>query len=65
MPRSTAIFGEKKIVLHQKGHFPCEKQAFAPRSYGINLETITSFILEQIRISELCPLTIIGLTTGI
>ena len=26
IPRSPAIF-EKKQVLHQKGHFPCKKQA--------------------------------------
>ena len=26
MPRSAAIF-EKKRVLHQKGGFPCKKQA--------------------------------------
>ena len=26
MPRSAAIF-EKKGVLHQKGRFPCKKQA--------------------------------------
>ena len=26
MPQSAAIF-EKKRVLHQKGHFPCKKQA--------------------------------------
>ena len=51
----------KKRVLHQKGSFPFEKQAFGLRV--INLEKVNSFILEQIRISEFCPLTSILLTT--
>ena len=28
MPQSPAIFEKKKQVLHQKGRFPFEKQAF-------------------------------------
>ena len=57
MPRTTAIFKEKKRILHQKGCFPCEKQVFTPQIYGINLEKVNSFILEQIRISEFCLLS--------
>ena len=53
----------KKKSSSSKGSFPCENQAFAPWSYVINLEKVNSFILEQIRISKSCPLTIIMLTT--
>ena len=45
----------KRAVFHKK----------SKRRYGINLEKVTSFILEKIRISEFCLLTIIVLTTSI
>ena len=65
MPRSAAIFEKKTSSSSKGGRFPCEKQAFWPRSYGINLKEVNSFILEQMRISDSCPLTIIVLTARI
>ena len=67
MPQSAAIF-VKKQVLHQKGHFLCKKQATGLISATMlcdNIEKVKCFILEQIRINEFCPLTIIVLTTRI
>ena len=65
MPRSPVFFEKNKQVLHQKGRFPCEKQAFGWGVMIINLGKVNSFIIEQIGIIEFCPLTIIVLTTRI
>ena len=43
MPRLATIFEKKKRVHYQKGHFPCEKQAFG--------RGVMVWILEKLTIS--------------
>ena len=48
----------KKKSSSSKGPFSLWKASFRLRSYDINLGKVNSFIIEQIRIIEFCPLNI-------
>ena len=56
MPRSPAIL-EKNEFFIIRAVFPW-KASFQPQSYDINLGKVYSFIIEQVRIIEFCPLNI-------
>ena len=64
MPGSPAIFEKQNEFFLKRAVFPV-KASFRPQNYGINLGKVNSFILEQIRKIEPCPLIIIKLTTSI
>ena len=57
MPRSAAIFEKKTEFFINRAIFPVKSKLQKPiwlQGYGINLEKVNSFILEQIRIIEFC-----------